>query len=85
MAQSKLTGGPKTEAGKIANAKNAIKIGAYSSLIILPGESEEDFRELEERFVRDFNPEYIVKSTMIHTLTVLTWKKLRAKRLSMPA
>jgi hypothetical protein len=81
MAQSKRTGGPKTEAGKMASAKNAIKTGAYSSLIILPGESEEDFRELEERFVRDFNPEDVVESTMIYTLTVLTWKKLRAQKI----
>jgi hypothetical protein len=81
MTQSKRTGGPKTAAGKMASAQNAIKTGAYSSLIILPGESEEDFRELEERFVRDFSPEDVVASTMVHTLTVLTWKKLRAQKI----
>lgn len=81
MAQSKRTGGPKTEAGKMASAKNAIKTGAYSSLIILPGESEDDFRELEEQFVRDFSPEDVVAATMVHTLTVLTWKKLRAQKI----
>ena len=81
MAQSKRTGGPKTAAGKMASAQNAIKTGAYSSLIILPGESEEDFRELEERFVHDFNPEDVVAATMVHTLTVLTWKKLRAQEI----
>jgi hypothetical protein len=81
MTQSKRTGGPKTAAGKMASANNAIKTGAYSSLITLPGESEEDFRELEERFVRDFSPEDVVASTMVHTLTVLTWKKLRAQKI----
>ena len=81
MAQSKRTGGPKTAVGKMASAQNAIKTGAYSSLIILPGESEEDFRELEEQFVRDFNPEDVVAATMVHTLTVLTWKKLRAQKI----
>jgi hypothetical protein len=81
MAQSKRTGGPKTEAGKIASAKNAIKTGAYSTLIILPGESEKDFQELEEQFVRDFSPEDIVAATMVHNLTVLTWKKLRAQKI----
>ena len=80
MAQSKRTGGPKTAAGKMASANNAIKTGAYSSLIIFPGESEEDFRELEEQFVRDFNPEDVVAAAMVHTLTVLTWKKLRAQK-----
>ena len=81
MAQSKRTGGPKTEAGKMASAKNAIKTGAYSSLIILPGESENDFKELEEQFFRDFSPEDAVAATMVHNLTVLTWKKLRAQKI----
>ena len=81
MAQSKRTGGPKTAAGKMASANNAIKTGAYSSLIILPGESEKDFQELEEQFVRDFSPEDIVAATMVHNLTVLTWKKLRAQKI----
>jgi hypothetical protein len=81
MAQSKRTGGPKTEAGKMASAKNAIKTGAYSTLIILPGESEKDFQELEEQFVRDFSSEDIVAATMVHNLTVLTWKKLRVQKI----
>jgi hypothetical protein len=81
MAQSKRTGGPKTEAGKMASAKNAIKTGAYSALIILPGESEKDFQELEQQFVRDFSPEDIVAATMVYNLTVLTWKKLRAQKI----
>ena len=81
MTQSKRTGGPKTAAGKMASAKNAIKTGAYSNLIILPGESEKDFQELEEQFVRDFSPEDIVAATMVHNLTVLTWKKLRALKI----
>jgi len=38
MTQSKRTGGPKTEAGKMASAKNAIKTGAYSINHIAGGE-----------------------------------------------
>ena len=81
MTQSKRTGGPKTAAGKMASAQNAIKTGAYSSLIILPGESEKDFQELESQFISDFSPEDIVAATMVHNLTVLTWKKLRAQKI----
>ena len=81
MAQSKRTGGPKTEAGKMASAKNAIKSGAYSSLIILPGESENDFKEMEEQFFHDFRPEDGVAATMVKNLAVLTWKKLRAQKI----
>ena len=81
MTQSKRTGGPKTAAGKMASAQNAIKTGAYSSLIILPGESEKDFQELESQFISDFSPEDVVAATMVHNLTVLTWKKLRAQKI----
>jgi hypothetical protein len=81
MIESKRTGGPKTEAGKMSSAKNAIKSGAYSSLIILPGESERDFKELEDRFFHDFRPEDGVAATMVKSLAVLTWKKLRAQKI----
>ena len=81
MTQSKRTGGPKTAAGKMASAQNAIKTGAYSSLIVLPGESEKDFQELESQFISDFSPEDVVAATMVHNLTVLTWKKLRAQKI----
>ena len=81
MAQSKRTGGPKTKAGKMASAKNAIKTGAYSSLIILPGESENDFKKMEDQFFHDFRPEDGVAATMVMSLAVLTWKKLRAQKI----
>jgi hypothetical protein len=81
MTESKRTGGPKTAEGKMASAKNAIKTGAYSTLIILPGESENDFKELEEQFFRDFSPEDGVAATMVQNLAVLTWKKLRAQKI----
>jgi hypothetical protein len=81
MAQSKRTGGPKTQAGKMASAKNAIKTGAYSSLIILPGESENDFKQMEDQFFHDFRPEDGVAATMVKNLAVLTWKRLRAQKI----
>ena len=65
----------------MAGAHNAIKTGAYSSLIILPGESEKDFQELESQFICDFSPEDVVAAAMVHNLTVLTWKKLRAQKI----
>ena len=60
MTQSKRTGGPKTPEGKRVSAHNALKTGAYTSLIILPGESEQDFQQLEDQFIHDFVPQDIV-------------------------
>lgn len=61
MVNSNRTGGPKTQEGKLSVSRNAIKTGAYSSLIILPGESEEDFRQLEEQFIKDFSPQMLLR------------------------
>jgi hypothetical protein len=81
MARGKRTGGPKTDAGKIASSKNALKTGAYSITVILPGEQEEQFRELESSFMNDFRPGDTAEAAMVHDLAVLTWKKLRLDKL----
>ena len=81
MAKRNRTGGPKTDQGKLASSRNAIKTGTYSSLIILPGESEEDFRLLEEQFFKDFSPQDVAQSAMVRSLAVITWKKLRAEKI----
>lgn len=81
MVRGKRTGGPKTQAGKIASSKNALKTGAYSGTVILPGEQEEQFRELESSFVNDFRPADTAEAAMVHDLAVLTWKKLRLDKL----
>lgn len=73
--------GPQTDEGKKSSSRNTLKTGAYSSLIVLPGESEEDFRSLEEQFFLDFSPRDVVEATMVRSLSVLTWKKLRVEKL----
>lgn len=81
MARSNRAGGPRTDQGKLVSSRNAIKTGSYSSLIILPGESEEDFRLLEEQFFQDFSPQDVAQATMVRSLAIITWKKLRAEKI----
>lgn len=81
LPKRKRSGGPQTDAGKQASSLNALKTGAYSSLIVLPGESEEDFKALEEQFIHDFSPRDIAEAAMVRNLTVITWKKLRVEKL----
>jgi hypothetical protein len=50
------SGGPKTIEGKLASSRNAIKTGAYAVQVLLPGESEKEFCELEQFFIDDFAP-----------------------------
>ncbi len=81
LPRRKRSGGPQTEEGKKATSRNALKTGAYSSLIILPGENEDDFRTLEEQFITDFSPRDIAEAAMVRNLAVITWKKLRVEKL----
>jgi hypothetical protein len=81
IPKSKRSGGPKTEEGKLAVANNALKTGSYSLKTILPGESEEDFKQLQDQFVKDFLPKNVAESMIVHELSNLTWKLLRLTKL----
>ena len=79
------SGGPKSEEGKVAASRNALKAGVYSALVVIPGESEKDFRQMHDQFVADFFPRDIAEGAMVHDLAVLTWKRLRLERLEQAA
>jgi hypothetical protein len=81
LTQSKRSGGPQSDEGKKVSSRNAIKTGAYSKAVILPGEDESEYRELEAQFIRDFAPRDIAEGAMVRELTVLTWKKIRLDHL----
>ena len=74
-------GGPQTPEGKLASSRNSLKTGVYSKLIVLPGEDESEFRDLESQFIHDFAPQDIAESAMVHELAILTWKKIRLEQL----
>jgi hypothetical protein len=75
------SGGPKTPEGKVTSSRNAIKTGAYAVQSLLTGESEQEFRELEQLFIDDFAPVGIAEAALVHSLTVIIWKKLRLEKL----
>jgi hypothetical protein len=81
LPKSRRSGGPKTAEGKLASSRNAIKTGAYAVHALLPGECEEEFRELEQLFIDDFAPSGISEASQVHALAVIVWKKLRLEKL----
>lgn len=81
VTKSSRSGGPQTDEGKKITSRNALKTGAYSQAVILPGEDESEYCELEEQFLRDFAPSDIAEGAMVRELTVLTWKKIRLDQL----
>jgi hypothetical protein len=81
IKNSKRSGGPKTYEGKLAASQNSLKTGSYSSLVVLPNESEAEFNQLLDQFNHDFKPVDVIEKTMINELVVITWKKLRLEKL----
>lgn len=81
LPKTRRSGGPKTPEGKLVSSRNAIKTGAYAVQTLLPGESEPEFRELEQLFIDDFSPSGIAEAALVHSSTVIIWKKLRLEKL----
>jgi len=83
ITKSNRSGGPRTDEGKKIASSNALKTGAYSNTLILPGEDESQFRQIENQFVRDFHPEDMAEIAMVRDLAVLAWKKIRLENLEL--
>jgi hypothetical protein len=83
VTNSSRSGGPQTDEGKKIASGNAFKTGAYSNTLILPGEDESQYRQIEDQFVRDFCPEDMAEIAMVRDLAVLTWKKIRLENLEL--
>lgn len=85
IPKRKRSGGPQSEGGKSVTSANSIKTGAYSALIVLPNENEQDFLDLQNQFVLDFMPQDISELSMVHELAAILWKKLRLEKLEKSA
>lgn len=83
IPKTKRSGGPKTETGKTVAAKNSLKAGIYSNVVVLPGEDESEYQQLENQFIKDFSPQDIAELTMVRELAVVVWKKHRLERLAL--
>jgi len=73
----KKTGGPKSPQGKSIASKNALKYGFYSNATLLPGESQEEFSQLEKQLMDDFGPTDILGAHLVSQMATLVWKKKR--------
>lgn len=81
IIKSKLSGGPKTDEGKMIASRNSLKTGTYSKLVVLPNESQQEFDQLVEQFQKDFYPKDAVEMMLVREMAVITWKKLRLEKL----
>lgn len=70
-------GGVKTMEGKEKIKNNAIKHGLLSSQVILNNENKEELLNLENNFLRDFNPKNQLEAILVDRIISNTWRLRR--------
>jgi hypothetical protein len=70
--------GPKTEEGKAASRFNAVRHGLASSIVVLPHESYDDFRNMFEDYVARYQPVDVPELCCIEEIVVGQWLMRRA-------
>ncbi len=78
---SKKSTGPKTEEGRAASSKNAIKHGILSEETILPWEDAANLSDLRNGLVASLMPEGDLESILADRVVSLTWRLRRAGRI----
>lgn len=71
------SGGPKTLAGKTAASLNALRSGAYSSLMLLPNESKQDYQAFADALLADLQPETHLMQTLAMSVIDIVWRMKR--------
>ena len=76
-ANAQKSTGPRTDAGKQASSRNAIKHGLFSATLLLPKEDPEQYAALCERYLDGFQPQGIEEENLVEEMIVAKWKQAR--------
>jgi hypothetical protein len=77
-ANSKLSTGPRSVAGKINSSRNATTHGFLAQSILLPGESRPKFLKLVADLTAEFEPATQDQHGLVVTMAVARWRVFRA-------
>ena len=69
--------GPKTEKGKAVAKFNALRHGLTAKEVVIPGEDEEALMDLQDRLVRELDPEGVLESQLVDRIAVGLWRLRR--------
>ena len=69
--------GPITPAGKSKAALNARKHGLSAAHVVLPDESQADYKFLLEGYIEQFQPQSTVEFELVTTMAVARWRLRR--------
>ena len=78
-ANSKLSTGPRTEAGKAASSQNNIKLGlSCRTFAVLAGEDQEKFDNYAIALLREYDPQTKMERTLVMKIAQHHWLSQRA-------
>jgi len=70
--------GPKTQEGKAVVRFNALWRGYRAEMLVLPGEDGEEFRQLQEEVVKQYEPAVGMEMILVERIARLLWRLKRA-------
>src|SRR5215831_16050925 len=76
-----LSTGPRTEAGKAASSRNALKSGIYSNREVLPDEDPAELEALKQEYHGHLQPVTPDERDLVDDLVSYTWLKRRFRRM----
>jgi len=69
--------GPKTEAGRKISSRNAITHGLYSKGVVIAKESREQFQEMLDAYIQQFQPIGLVELDLVEEMVAAKWRQRR--------
>ena len=76
-ANSQLSTGPTSEAGKSRSSLNAVKTALIGRTILLPGDDVECYTSLAARFTKEFEPVGDEETLLVQSIVDTFWRLLR--------
>jgi hypothetical protein len=73
-ANSQLSTGPKTEAGKQRSSLNALRHGLTSQIVVMPTEDLEVYQLHLKSFTGEYNPQGATESLLVQTVADTAWR-----------
>lgn len=73
--------GPKTKKGKAVSRFNAVRHGLTAEEIVIPGEVEQDFRQLHQRLITELDPKGVLETQIVERIAVAFWRLRRSSRI----
>jgi hypothetical protein len=78
---AQLSTGPRTPEGRAAVGLNALRHGLTAQTAVLPNESPEEFRELLDAFLAEYQPAGPTETLLVEQMAMASWRLRRMRAL----